>query len=119
VVYEIGISFQDSDGDGKGDLGGLLRRLDYLRWLGIDAVWLTPIFCSPSADFGYDIADFCAVDRTLGTIDQVRRADRTTARGGHPPDPRFRAQSHLQPARLVQGEPLVARQPAPRLVCLG
>jgi alpha-glucosidase len=51
-------------------LGGLLRRLDYLRWLGIDAVWLTPIFCSPFADFGYDIADFCAVDRTLGTIDQ-------------------------------------------------
>jgi alpha-glucosidase len=71
VVYEIAaISFQDSDGDGKGDLGGLLRRLDYLRWLGIDAVWLTPIFCSPFADFGYDIADFCAVDRTLGTIDQ-------------------------------------------------
>jgi alpha-glucosidase len=71
VVYEIApISFQDSDGDGKGDLGGLLQRIDYLQWLGVDALWLTPIYKSPFADFGYDIADFCAIDPVFGTMAQ-------------------------------------------------
>ncbi|MGJ4943091.1 alpha-amylase family glycosyl hydrolase [Bradyrhizobium sp. HKCCYLS1011] len=60
VIYEIAtISFQDSDGDGKGDIAGLLQRASYLRWLGVDAVWLTPIYTNPFRDFGYDIADFC------------------------------------------------------------
>ena len=69
TIYEIAtISFQDSDGDGYGDLRGLLRRLDYLKWLGIDAVWLTPIYRSPDQDFGYDISDFCAVDPRYGSI---------------------------------------------------
>ncbi|MBV8767482.1 MAG: alpha-amylase, partial [Hyphomicrobiales bacterium] len=55
VFYEIAlISFQDSNGDGKGDLPGLLQRLDYLKWLGVDALWLTPIFRSPMLDLGYD-----------------------------------------------------------------
>jgi alpha-glucosidase len=72
VVYEIApISFQDSNGDGKGDLPGLLQRLDYLHWLGVDAVWLTPIFHSPMLDLGYDIADFCAVDPLFGTMEDV------------------------------------------------
>src|SRR4051794_31078758 len=63
VFYEIApISFQDSNGDGKGDLPGLIGRIDYLDWLGIDAVWLTPIFPSPMRDLGYDISDFCSVD---------------------------------------------------------
>jgi alpha-glucosidase len=66
VVYEIGvISFQDSDGDGQGDLPGLLQRIDYLKWLGVGAVWLTPIFKSPDEDFGYDIADFARWTRAL------------------------------------------------------
>ncbi len=70
VIYEIAlISFQDSNGDGKGDLAGLLRRVDYLKWLGIDAVWLTPIYRSPRRDFGYDISDFCAIDPTFGTME--------------------------------------------------
>jgi alpha-glucosidase len=74
VIYEIAtVSFQDSDGDGKGDLAGLLSRTDYLEWLGIDAVWLTPIFPSPMLDFGYDIADFCQVDPALGTLAQFDR----------------------------------------------
>lgn len=69
VVYEIAlVSFQDSDGDGKGDIGGLLERVEYLKWLGVDAVWLTPIQPSPKRDFGYDIADYCAVDPALGTM---------------------------------------------------
>jgi alpha-glucosidase len=70
VIYEIAvISFQDSNGDGRGDLPGLLRRIEYLAWLGVDAVWLTPIYKSPNEDFGYDIADFCAVDPRFGTMD--------------------------------------------------
>ena len=74
VIYEIApISFQDSDGDGKGDLPGLSRRVDYLRWLGIDAVWLTPIQKSPMRDFGYDIADYCAIDPVYGTMEDFDR----------------------------------------------
>ena len=58
VVYEIyPRSFQDSNGDGIGDLKGILMRLDYLVQLGVDAVWLSPIYPSPMADFGYDVAD--------------------------------------------------------------
>lgn len=61
--YEIApISFQDTNGDRNGDLKGLECPIDYLEWLGIDAVWLTPIFPSPTLDFGYDISDCCAVD---------------------------------------------------------
>ena len=69
VIYEIApISFQDSNGDGKGDLPGLLQRIDYLKWLGVDAVWLTPVQKSPMRDFGYDIADFCTIDPVFGTM---------------------------------------------------
>lgn len=74
IVYEIAtVSFQDSNDDGKGDLAGLLRRLDYLEYLGITTVWLTPIFPSPGLDFGYDIADYCAVDPALGTLEQFNQ----------------------------------------------
>ncbi|WP_458757636.1 alpha-amylase family glycosyl hydrolase [Afipia sp. TerB] len=69
VIYEIAvISFQDSDGDGKGDLPGLLARLDYLEWLGVGAIWITPIFRSPMLDFGYDVSDFCSVDPLFGSM---------------------------------------------------
>jgi len=66
VVYEIApVSFQDSDGDGRGDLGGLLQRLDHLAWRGVDTLWLTPVQPSPFRDFGYDISDYCAIDPLL------------------------------------------------------
>jgi alpha-glucosidase len=79
VVYQIyPRSFQDSDGDGVGDLEGIRRRLDHLAWLGVDAVWLSPFFRSPMADFGYDVADHCDVDPLFGTLadfdDLVARA---------------------------------------------
>jgi len=69
VIYEIyPQSFQDSDGDGVGDLKGVTSRLDYLKDLGIDAIWLTPIYPSPGVDNGYDIADYTAIDPRYGTM---------------------------------------------------
>jgi alpha-glucosidase len=69
VIYQIApLSFQDSNGDGKGDLNGILQRIDYLAWIGVDAVWLCPIYPSPMLDFGYDIADFCAVGAQFGSL---------------------------------------------------
>ena len=61
VIYEIyPRSFQDSNGDGLGDLNGITSRLDYLKALGVDAIWLTPIYPSPQVDFGYDISELCS-----------------------------------------------------------
>jgi alpha-glucosidase len=69
VIYQVyPRSFQDSDGDGIGDLNGILQRLDYLEWLGIDAIWLSPIFPSPMADFGYDISDYTDIDAAFGSL---------------------------------------------------
>ncbi|MFZ5610338.1 MAG: alpha-glucosidase family protein [Pseudomonadota bacterium] len=69
VVYQIyPRSFQDSNGDGVGDLPGILRRLDYVADLGVDAVWISPFFTSPMHDFGYDVADFCNVDPLFGAL---------------------------------------------------
>jgi alpha-glucosidase len=69
VIYQIyPRSFQDSDQDGVGDLQGIIHRLPYLVELGVDAIWLSPIFTSPMADFGYDIADYIDVDPLFGTL---------------------------------------------------
>jgi alpha-glucosidase len=72
-------SFQDSDGDGIGDLDGIASRLDHLTWLGVDAVWLTPITASPDDDFGYDVSDYEAVQPVLGDL---AAADRLVAEAG-------------------------------------
>src|SRR4051812_35549589 len=70
IFYQIyPRSFQDSDGDGVGDLNGIIARLPYLKSLGIDAVWLSPIFPSPMADFGYDISDYTGIDPLFGTME--------------------------------------------------
>ncbi|KRE09951.1 alpha-amylase [Bosea sp. Root381] len=69
VIYQIyPRSFQDANGDGIGDLKGITQRLDYLGGLGIDAIWISPIYPSPMADFGYDVADHCDVDPRFGTL---------------------------------------------------
>lgn len=69
VIYQIyPRSFQDSDADGVGDLAGIESRLNYLVGLGIDAIWLSPIYPSPMADFGYDVADYCDVDPLFGDL---------------------------------------------------
>lgn len=72
VVYQIyPRSFQDSNDDGVGDIQGIIHRLDYLQSLSIDAIWLSPIFQSPMADFGYDISDYRSIDPVFGTLDDV------------------------------------------------
>src|SRR4051794_41826840 len=69
AIYQIyPRSFADADGDGVGDLRGITSRLDHLSSLGVEAVWLSPIFTSPMADFGYDVSDYCDVDPTFGTL---------------------------------------------------
>ncbi len=78
VVYQIYVkSFCDSDGDGVGDLPGITGKLDYLATLGVDYLWLTPIYPSPQRDGGYDVSDYCAIDPVYGTMvdfDELVRA---------------------------------------------
>ncbi|MDQ1395147.1 MAG: alpha-glucosidase [Acidimicrobiaceae bacterium] len=83
VVYQIyPRSFCDTDGNGVGDLPGVIARLDHLAWLGVDALWLSPFFRSPMADFGYDVADYCSVDPLFGTLaDFDRLTDEAHGRG--------------------------------------
>ena len=70
VIYQIyPRSFQDSNGDGIGDLPGITRRLDYIAGLGVDVVWISPFFASPQKDFGYDVSDYCAINPAYGTLD--------------------------------------------------
>jgi alpha-glucosidase len=70
LIYQIyPRSFQDTNGDGTGDLKGITQRLDYLQWLGVDAIWISPIFPSPMADFGYDVSNYVDVDPIFGTLE--------------------------------------------------
>ena len=74
VAYSIfPMSFQDSNGDGIGDINGIISRLDYLEWLGVDLVWLGPLYKSPLIDAGYDIADFTAIEPVFGTMEDFDR----------------------------------------------
>jgi alpha-glucosidase len=85
VIYQIyPRSFADSNGDGLGDLPGIISRLDYLSDLGIDALWLSPIYPSPDKDFGYDVSDYCNIDPRYGTLaDFDRLVAEAHARGLH------------------------------------
>nr|CAD7398395.1 unnamed protein product [Timema cristinae] len=80
VIYQVyPRSFKDTDGDGVGDLKGIEEKLDYLMDIGVNGVWLSPIFRSPMADFGYDIANFTDIDPIFGTMDDfddlIKKAD--------------------------------------------
>lgn len=85
VIYQIyPLSFQDSNGDGRGDLPGILSRLDYLESLGVDAIWLSPIYPSPMVDCGYDVSNYTDVNPIFGTLADLDRliaeADRRNLR---------------------------------------
>ena len=74
VVYQIyPMSFKDSNGDGMGDLGGVLEKVDYLKKLGVDIVWMTPIYESPMDDNGYDISDYYKINPLFGTMEQFEQ----------------------------------------------
>jgi alpha-glucosidase len=74
TIYQVyPRSFQDSNGDGIGDLDGIRQRLDYLVWLGVDAIWISPIYPSPMHDFGYDVADYCGIDPIFGSLESFDR----------------------------------------------
>jgi alpha-glucosidase len=80
VLYQIYVrSFADSDGDGVGDLGGIRSKLDYLEWLGVEGLWLSPVTVSPDDDFGYDVADYCDVQPAFGGLEEL---DRLVAEAG-------------------------------------
>jgi alpha-glucosidase len=83
VIYEIyPRSFADTNGDGIGDLNGITEHLDYLKDLGVDAVWITPFYPSPQVDFGYDISDYRAIDPQYGTMEDFDRLIREATKRG-------------------------------------
>ena len=74
IVYQIyPRSFQDTAGNGVGDLNGILERLDYVKSIGVETIWLSPIYPSPMADFGYDVADYCAINPLFGNMEDFDR----------------------------------------------
>ena len=107
VIYQIyPRSFADTNGDGIGDLPGIIEHLDYLNdgtdgSLGVDAIWLSPFFPSPMADFGYDVADYTDVDPVFGTLARLRRPARRGPRARYQGHHRLGAQPHLRPAPVV------------------
>ena len=83
VVYQIyPKSFRDTNGDGFGDIPGIIEKLDYLQGLGVDYLWLTPFFPSPQNDNGYDVADYCAVDSRFGTMEDLEELIREGEKRG-------------------------------------
>jgi alpha-glucosidase len=83
VIYQVYVrSFADSNGDGVGDLPGVIGKLDFLQWLGVDALWLSPINPSPNVDFGYDVSDYMDVDPSLGTLQDLDRLVAEAAKRG-------------------------------------
>ncbi|HLV10240.1 MAG TPA: alpha-amylase family glycosyl hydrolase, partial [Halanaerobiales bacterium] len=70
VIYQVyPRSFKDSNGDGIGDLRGIIQKLDYIKWLGVDLIWLNPVYQSPNDDNGYDISDYYSIMDEFGSMD--------------------------------------------------
>ena len=83
VIYQIyPKSFQDTTGSGTGDLAGVIQHLDYLKKLGVDAIWLTPFYISPQVDNGYDVANYTAIDPLFGTLNDFDNLVEETHRRG-------------------------------------
>ena len=106
VVYQIyPRSFADSNGDGTGDLPGIISRLDYLSELGVDVLWLSPVYRSPMDDNGYDISDYQDVDPTFGTLEELDELIEAVARARHEAGHGPGRQPHLRRASLVRRVP--------------
>src|SRR5580658_7403777 len=76
VFYEVyPRSYMDSNNDGVGDLNGIASKMDYLKWLGVDAIWITPCFPSPQIDFGYDVSNYVDIDPMYGTLRDFDRME--------------------------------------------
>ena len=104
VVYQIyPRSFADSDGDGVGDLPGIIAHLDHLDRLGVDVLWLSPVYRSPMDDNGYDISDYQDVDPLFGTLADLDELIARPARARHPAGHGPRGQPHLRRAPVVRG----------------
>ena len=117
VLYQLyPRSFADCDGDGIGDLRGIIDHLDHLAWLGIDGLWLNPTFPSPNADWGFDVADYRDVHPDLGTLADLEDADRGRRRARHPRPARPRPEPHERRAPVVRRGARRPRRAAPRLV---
>ena len=85
VIYQIyPRSFCDSNGDGIGDLQGIISKLDYLKELGIDAIWLSPVYRSPQDDNGYDISDYQDIDPLFGTLEDMDQLIAEAKKAGNP-----------------------------------
>ena len=106
-------TFQDSDGDGVGDLRGMTDRIEYLADLGITCLWLMPLYPTAGRDDGYDITDFFGVDPRLGTSGDFVELVRTARSARHPGGRRLRHEPHLRPAPVVQERPPQRRRPLP------
>ncbi len=120
VLYQIyPRSFADSNGDGIGDLRGIVSRLDHLEWLGIDGIWLNPTMPSPNEDWGYDVADY--VGRASGPRDAggSRRAGRGCGRARDTGPARPGPEPLLRPPCVVRRRALGPRRPLPRLLRVG
>ena len=110
VIYEIyPRSFQDSNGDGIGDLNGITARLDYLQELGVDAIWLTPVYPSPHVDFGYDVADYKNIDPQYGTLADLDRPYRRSQQAPHSNHHGYGDEPQLRSARVVPSVAIFAR----------
>ena len=119
VFYEIyPRSFADSNNDGIGDLNGITSKLDYLKDLGVDAIWITPCFPSPQVDFGYDVSDYENIDPMYGTLADFDMLSQRGQEARHPHHPRFRGESLFRPAQVVSGFEILAHLEASRLVHL-
>ena len=111
VIYQVyPRSFQDTDGDGVGDLRGILRRIPYLIELGVDAIWISPIFRSPMADFGYDITDYTDIDPLFGTMQDFDELLAAAHNSG------LKILLDLVPNHMVSGKPQISAQSQARLV---
>ena len=115
VLYQIyPRSYMDANGDGVGDLRGIIDRLDHLQWLGVDGIWLDPISVSPNADWGYDVSDYCDVDPALGTLADADELIERSRSARHPRRARPGPEPHERPAPVVRRRPLVRERRAHR-----